>query len=498
MNASLIIVEILVALLGLGVLLADLWLPPERRRMLGWVAATGVAVVFFVGMKDAAEVAYAFAAPGAKTGMYVLDGLAVFFKQFFLLAALLVILMTTEYAAKLGSGVSEFYSLILFALLGMLLAASANDLVLLFAALELVTITFVVLNSFRRDQTASIEAGVKYLILGATASAFMVFGMALMFGGAGTTNFNEIAAAQKALGANPIFLAGLVMVLAGLSFKMALVPFQAWAPDVYQGSPAPATAFLAVGSKAAGVVLMLRLLFGAVPEIASRWQHVLGGIAAVTILYGSLCAIPQRSIKRLMGYSSIANAGYLLLGIVAMSKSGASGVLFYVSGYLFTVLAAFTVVSVILARTESDDLSSLHGLSQRSPVLAGALAVSMASLAGVPPMAGFVGKFLLLKPLVPLAASDPFLACVLAVALVGVVVSLYYYFGMVRAAYWGNGTADLTPIRTTGAVRAALCISVGGILWLGILPDALIQASTPAVEVLKPQSPAVQQQAVRP
>ena len=169
MNASLIIVEILVALLGLGVLLADLWLPPERRRMLGWVAAAGVAVVFFVGMKDAAEVAYAFAAPGAKTGMYVLDGLAVFFKQFFLLAALLVILMTTEYAAKLGSGVSEFYSLILFALLGMLLAASANDLVLLFAALELVTITFVVLNSFRRDQTASIEAGVKYLILGATA-----------------------------------------------------------------------------------------------------------------------------------------------------------------------------------------------------------------------------------------------------------------------------------------------------------------------------------------
>ena len=288
------------------------------------------------------------------------------------------------------------------------------------------------------------------------------------------------------------------MVLAGLSFKMALVPFQAWAPDVYQGSPAPATAFLAVGSKAAGVVLMLRLLFGAVPEIASRWQHVLGGIAAVTILYGSLCAIPQRSIKRLMGYSSIANAGYLLLGIVAMSKSGASGVLFYVSGYLFTVLAAFTVVSVILARTESDDLSSLHGLSQRSPVLAGALAVSMASLAGVPPMAGFVGKFLLLKPRVPLAASEPFLACVLAVALVGVVVSLYYYFGMVRAAYWGNGTADLTPIRTTWAVRAALCISVGGILWLGILPDALIQASTPAVEGLKPQAPAVQQQAVRP
>lgn len=497
MNTSLIIVEILVALLGLGVLMADLWLPAERRRGLGWVAAAGVAVIFFVGLKDAAEVSYAFGAPGAKTGMYVLDGLAVFFKQFFLLAALLVILMTTEYAPKLGTGVSEFYSLVLFALLGMLFAASANDLVLLFAALELVTITFVVLNSFRRDQTASIEAGVKYLILGATASAFMVYGMALMFGAAGTTNFNEIAAAQKALGGSPIFLAGLVMVFAGLSFKMALVPFHAWAPDVYQGSPAPATAFLAVGSKAAGVVLLLRLLFAAVPVIASRWQHVLGGIAAVTILYGSLCAIPQRSLKRLMGYSSIANAGYLLLGVVAMSKTGASGILFYVTGYLFTVLAAFTVISVILARTDSDDLSSLHGLSQRSPWLAGVLAVAMASLAGVPPMAGFVGKFLLLKPMVPLAAADPFLACVLGVALVGVVISLYYYFGVVRAAYWGNGTADLTPIRTTWAVRLALGICMVGIFWLGVLPDALIQASTPAVEVLRPESPVTPQQAAR-
>ena len=497
MNSSLIIVEILVALLGLGVLMADLWLPVERRRWLGWVAAAGVAVVFFVGLKDAAEVAYAFGTPGSKTGMYLLDGMAVFFKQFFLLAALLVILMTTEYAPKLGSGVSEFYSLVLFALLGMLFAASANDLVLLFAALELITITFVVLNSFRRDQTASIEAGVKYLILGATASAFMVFGIAWMFGAAGTTNFNEIAAAQKALGANPIFLAGLVMVLAGLSFKMALVPFHAWAPDVYQGSPAPATAFLAVGSKAAGVVLLLRLLFAAVPVVAAHWQHVLGGIAAVTILYGSLCAIPQRSIKRLMGYSSIANAGYLLLGIVAMSKDGASGILFYISGYLFTVLAAFMVLSVILARTDSDDVSALHGLSQRSPLLAAVLAVSMASLAGVPPMAGFVGKFLLLKPMVPLAAADPFLACVLGAALVGVVISLYYYFGIVRAAYWGNGGADLTPIPTTWAVRLAVGICVAGILWLGILPGSLIEASTPAVEVLHPVTPTAQHHAGR-
>ena len=359
-----IVVEILVGLLGLGVLLADLWLPARNRRQLGWAAALGVGIIFFVSLKDAAEVTYAFTAPGAKTGMFVQDSLAVFFKQFFLLAALVVILMAVEYSDRFATGVSEYFSLILFALLGMLFTASTNDFTLMFASLELITITFVILNSFQRDRASSIEAGVKYLILGGTSSAIMVFGIALVFGSAGTTNFNEIAAAQKTLATSPVFLTGLLFVLGGLLFKIAAFPFQIWAPDVYQGSPAPSTAFLAVGSKAAGIVLLLRVLFSAVPAITAQWHHLFAGIAAITILYGSLCAIPQRSIKRLMGYSSIANAGFLLLGIAAVSKAGATGIIYYIAGYLFTVLAAFTVISVILARTESDDISSLSGLSR--------------------------------------------------------------------------------------------------------------------------------------
>jgi NADH-quinone oxidoreductase subunit N len=485
MNSSLILVEILVALLGLGILMADLWVPAGQRRLLGWIAAAGVAVIFFIGLKDAASVDYAFVVPGAKTGMYVLDSLAVFFKQFFLLAALLVILMTTEYAGRFASGVSEFYSLVLFALLGMLFAASANDFVLLFASLELVTITFVVLNSFHRNQASCIEAGIKYLILGALASAFMVFGIALVFGSAGTTNFNEIASAQKALGSNGIFLAGLVLVLAGLFFKIAAVPFQVWAPDVYQGAPAPATAFLAVGSKAAGFVLLLRVLFIAAPTVVVRWQPVLAGVAAATILYGSLCAIPQRSVKRLMGYSSIANAGFLLLGVVAMGKGGISGVLYYLAGYLFTVLAAFTVISVVLARTGSDYIAAFAGLGRRSPLLAAALTLAMVSLAGVPPMAGFFGKFLLLKSVIPLGVSNPLYFGVVLAALIGVVISIYYYFGVIRSVYWGREAADVSPIPSTWAIRGALAVCILGMLWLGVLPDTLVQISTPAVEVLQ-------------
>ncbi len=488
MNYSLLQVELLVALLGLGVLLADLWLPPRHRRALGLAAAAGLMLVFIVGIRGAVDTyagaaEYAFGAPKARTGMYVLDNLAVFFKQFFLLAGILVLLMSVEYSDRIGSGVSEFFALVIFALLGMLFAASANDLVLLFASLELVTITFVVLNSYQRGRAASIEAGVKYLIMGALASAFMVFGIALVFGSANTTNFSEIHAAQKQLAGNPVFLVGLAMLLGGLLFKIAAVPFQMWAPDVYQGSPAPATAFLAVGSKAAGIVLLLRVLFGAVPQITAQWSHLLVWIAALTILYGSLCAIPQRSLKRLMGYSSIANAGYLLLGFASLRAEGVNGVLYYLAGYLFTVLAAFAVVCVVLRHTDSDDLSALAGLGQRSPLLAGALALAMASLAGIPPLAGFLGKFLLLKSIVPNGAYDPGYYCLLGVAVFGVVVSLYYYFGVIRAVYWGGQASDLSPIATSWPVRIALAVCIAGIFWLGLFPDNLLSLTGPAAGV---------------
>ena len=484
MNYSLLWLEMIVALMAVFTLLGDIWVPGESKK---WIAQGAAAILGMLALSalfqtDVASVTFGF------KGLYVQDDLASLFKVFFLGAAAIVLLMSAEYSGRFGSAATEFYSLVLFALVGMMLAASANDFIMMFVSLELITVTFYILTSYQKNRSASLEAGMKYLIMGALASAFMVFGIALIFGTANTTSFTEIFAKQKELASVPLFLVGLLFVLVGLGFKIAAFPFQIWAPDVYQGSPAPATAFLAVGSKAAGFVLLLRVLFTAVPTIAARWHGLFMVMSALTIIYGSLCAIPQRSIKRLMGYSSIANAGYLLLGISASSGDGANGVMYYLLGYLFTVLGAFTVLSIILSETESDDITALAGLGQRSPVLAGVLTLSMASLAGIPPLAGFFGKFLLLKSVLTYAGSSPAYVALAAIALIGVVISLYYYFGVVRSMYWGSAT-DFTRISLSGGAKVALLACVIGMLWLGVFPNGAMGRINSAGSVLKCASP---------
>src|ERR1039458_7158342 len=403
MNLPLLSHEFLVLALALGVLLVDLWLPLPAKRNLGYVAAIGVGLIllyslFWVEIPTGQPVQYAFGQ------MYALDDLALFFKRFFLLAALIVLLMSVEFADRIVSGIAEFYALILFALSGMLFASSANDFSLLFVSLELITVTFYVLTSFQRGVLSSLEAGVKYLIIGALSTSFTVFGIALVYGISHTLNFNALSAVASQFGGNKIFLFG-------LGFKIAAFPFQIWAPDVYQGAPTPMTAFLAIGSKAAGFALLLRVLFIAVPDITAQWSNLLIIISAASILYGNLCAIPQRNVKRLLGYSSIAHGGYMLLGIPALSAAGRSAVLYYLTGYLFTVLAAFTVICLVLRQAYGEDLSALAGLHRRSPLLAAALTLAMASLAGIPPLAGFFGKFLLLKAVIEQGPLHPGYYC---------------------------------------------------------------------------------------
>jgi len=245
-----------------------------------------------------------------------------------------------------------------------------------------------------------------------------------------------------------------LLILVGLAFKIAAFPAQIWAPDVYQGSPTPATAFLAVGSKAAGFVLLLRVLFTAVPDVAVHWNKVLIAVSMVTILYGNLCAIPQRNLKRILGYSSISNAGYMLMGIAAWREAGQSAVLYYLTGYMFTVLAAFMVICLVMRHLDTEDIEGLAGLNQRSPLLAATLTLSMVSLGGIPPLAGFFGKFLLLKSVVEQGAAEPLYYWLVGVALFGVIVSLYYYFGVVRAIYWSKDASDLSPIRVSLPARA--------------------------------------------
>lgn len=483
MNLLLLSHELLVLALGLGLLLVDLWLPPAAKRKLGYVAAAGVGLILLyslccVRLAPGQPVQYAFGQ------MYALDALALFFKRFFLLAALIVLLMSVEFADRIATGIAEFYALILFALAGMVFAASANNFALLFVSMELITVTFYVLASFERTRVGSLEAGVKYLILGALSTGFTVFGIALVYGISHTLTFDVLASVAGQLAGHKIFLFGLALILAGLGFKMAAFPFQIWAPDVYQGAPTPVTAFLAVGSKAAGFVLTLRVLFTAVPEILEPWVCVFAVLSGGSILYGNLCAIPQRNLKRLLGYSSIAHAGYLLLGIAALSDAGRAAVLYYLSGYLFTVLAAFTVICLALRHVEGEDLSALAGLHRRSPLLAATMTLAMASLAGIPPLAGFFGKFLLLKAVLEQAPAHSGYYCLTFTALAGVVISLYYYFGVVRAIYWSAVATDLSPISVSWPIRVAIYGCIAGMFYLGSFPAWIVNLATEAVKVL--------------
>lgn len=489
MNLSLMSLELSVVALGIVVLLADLWLPMERKRALGYFAAAALAVLLIKSFTGYCGCSLVEGSSSAFGGMFIQDGLAVFFKRFFLLAAVLVLILAVEFSDRITAGISEYYSLIIFALAGMLFAASANDFTMLFVSIELITITFYVLTSFTRGKVASLEAGVKYLILGALSSAFMIYGIALVWGTTGKFNFTELAAyaaSHPELATNKIFLFGALFVLVGLGFKIAAFPFQIWTPDVYQGAPTPTTAFLAVGSKAAGFVLLLRFLFTAVPEVTVQWQKLLVIISGITILYGNLCAIPQRNLKRLLGYSSIAHAGYLLLGVAALSPAGQAALLYYLSGYLFTTLAAFAVIAFVLRHLPSEDISGLAGLNQRSPLLAATLTLAMVSLAGIPPLAGFFGKFLLLKAVIEQGANNHGYYCLALTALVGVVISLYYYFGVIRAIYWSKETPDLSPISISWPARLAIFSCVAGIFYLGLFPGALLDFTEQAVKVLKP------------
>lgn len=480
MNASLMTLEIWVIALGIVLLLAEFALnvAPERKRALAYLAIAALAVMLLAIMGSGAPTGTAF------HGAFVEDSLAIFFKRFFLVAAILVLFMTSEFSDKISGGVSEYYSLVIFALAGMLFAASSNDFAMLFVSIELITITFYVLVSFQRRRLLSLEAGVKYLIIGGLSSAFMVFGIALIWGITGQINFTALAQVAPQFLDNKIFLAGILFLLAGLGFKIAVVPFQIWVPDVYQGAPTPTTAFLAVGSKAAGFVLLLRVLFTAIPDVTDRGADFLIVISGLTILYGNLCALPQRNMKRLLGYSSIAHAGYLLLGVAALSASGQSALMYYLAGYLFTIIAAFTVIALVMQHLENEDISALAGLNQRSPLLATTMTLAMVSLAGLPPLAGFFGKFLLLKAVIAAGAANPGYYCLAFTALAGIVISFYYYFGVIRVIYWSRDAADLSPIPLSGAAKFSIAICIGGMFWLGTFPSKVLALADEAAKAL--------------
>ncbi|MES2307680.1 MAG: NADH-quinone oxidoreductase subunit N [Verrucomicrobiota bacterium] len=376
------------------------------------------------------------------SGLYLWDAEAKYFKAFFLIVAILVVCSTQLLHLKIEAGKAEFYIITLFATAGMLLLASVQDLILLFVALELVTVSFYVLVAYHRSQTTSLEAGVKYLIMGAVSSTFLIMGSAYLFGISGSTHFDAINLALRSQELKPEMIFGLALVLVGLLFKVSVVPFHIWAPDVYQGAPLPVTSFLAVGSKAAGFVLLLRLLSGpfAGEEVASYWISALSALSGASMILGNFAAIPQRNLKRMLAYSGIGHAGFILAGLISNSRQGQAAVFVYLTAYLVSAMTVFIAMSALGKNQDSDHLSNYSGLSQRSPWIAAAMALGLISLAGIPPLIGFMGKFTIFMAL---WQSEHY--ALFGVGIVSAVAGLYYYLGIVRAMYWSN-PSDSSPI----------------------------------------------------
>jgi len=407
--------------------------------------------------------------------MFVLDQFAWSFKWLFVFTVGVVVLMTRLFAKQLSENLGEFYLLLLTALLGTLVLASTNDLLLLFIGLELLTFSLYVMAAYVKTDARSVEAGLKYLILGSISSGFLIYGVGLLYGASGGTGFGVLRDLFASGQQTPLANAGLLFVLAGLGFKIAAVPFHLWVPDVYEGAPVPVVALLSVGSKMAGVVALLRVLYSVCLPAQWLWADLLAVLAAATMLYGNLGAIPQTNIKRLLGYSSIGHAGYLLMGLSTASPGGAQAVGVYLLAYLFSNLAAFLVVAVVSGSVQSDSLEDYDGLSQRSPFLAAAMFLGLLSLAGVPPLAGFVGKLVVL-----LATAEANRVWLVALGAVNVAISLYYYLMVVRRMYIRPPkTRWLIPVdRVTIAI---LLVLVGGILIIGIFQEPFLRLMTSAI-----------------
>ena len=401
-------------------------------------------------------------------GMCKWDGAARFFDLFFLAVAALVIWMGDEVQPPASHNGGEFVVLPLFTTAGLMLLASANDFMLLFVALELVTISFYILVAYQRRSLTALEAGVKYLILGGLSSAFLVMGVAYIFGFTGHTRFDLIYNYYH-LYAHPLLSGvslGLLLVLTGIGFKIAMVPFHSWAPDVYEGAPNNITAFLSVGSKAGGLIILMRIVLGVFdfPASAAIWVPLLTTCAIASLLLGNLAAIPQRNLKRMLGYSSVGHSGFMLVAIIGASISltgkvnpfgldssnGQVAVSIYLISYLLATFAAFIVLAILERRLPGLEIHHLAGLSQRSPLLAATFALALVSMAGVPPLSGFIAKFLVI-----LVAWHSGLYLLLFFTIFAAIAAFYYYLGPIKTMYWSEPLDD-TPIRLNGVTSGVL------------------------------------------
>lgn len=471
-NIQLLLPEIIVALTGVVVLGADLVWPirpdsgHQGRPWIAYVAIAGLAAAAVVTVAQAGVRGEVF------EGLIVLDPLATFFKLLFLGIAVLVILMAVDPLPTFTKWPAEFYALVVWCTLGHMLLAAAAELFTIFLCLQLTSLPLIVLIGYAKSDPASGEASLKYLLLVLVSTAVLLYGMSLIYGSFGTSTLSEIATKLAELErVEPVVALGLVLLLTGFAFKITAVPFQYWVPDVYQGAPSPVTAFLSVGSKFAGFALALRIIVTGL-RVPLDWHLIFGVMAALSMTLGNLGAIKQTDIKRMLAYSGIAQAGYLLVGLAALTPEGVGAVLFYAVAYSAANLLAFGVIISFAQSTGSNTISSYAGLARRAPLTALALTVALLSLGGLPLMAGFMAKFYVF-----LFAAEAGLIWLVTIGVVNSVIAMYYYLRVVWQIYVAEAPEGAKALSVHPRASVAMSMCIAGVLAVGLFPEPLLRAA---------------------
>jgi len=431
-------------------------MPKERLAYLsvvGLVATLGCLVWF-----DASNVSGTLF-----NDMFVLDRMALFFKIFVVASTALVILVSVQYVDRFAFFRGEYYVLVIMSAIGMMFMASANDLLSLFVTVEFSTLGFYVLVGYLREDPASNEAGLKFFVLGVFAAGLLAYGISLVYGETGRIVFSEMTVTPTSG-----TIIGFLLIFAALGFKIGAVPFHSWIPDTYHGAPTPVTTFLSIAPKGAAFAILLRIFFVALASFKPMWILLLVAVSILSMTYGNIVAIAQRNIKRLLAYSGIAQIGNVLIGLAAGTKMGNDAILFYLLAYLFANIGAFAVVIAVSQAIGSDEIDDYSGLNRRSPFLAFAMLLFLLSLAGVPPLAGFIGKLYIF-----VAAINEGLYTLITVGLINIVISMYYYLIVVKKMYI-NEPVDPSPVAISGTMRAVVYVGIAGTLIIGIYPQPFI------------------------
>lgn len=472
-NLKLLMPEIVLTFFGCLIFIVDPFISKENKSSLGWLGLAGLLVAFFycLGLWGKNEIIF--------SGMYAVDNFAIFFKILLLVLTALTILISLKYLVVEDINMGEYYGLIILTTLGMVIMSAGTDLISIYLGLELMSISLYILSGFIRRDPKSQEAALKYFLLGAFTSGILLYGIALLYGITGTTNINEISnfLSQKEMTFSIPLVLSMILLVTGLGFKISFVPFHMWVPDVYEGAPTSVTAYMSVGTKAASFAALIRIFMIGIVILKPHWIILLWLLAVFTMTVGNIIAIAQKSLKRMLAYSSIAHAGYILIGFIAGNEIGLAAILFYLVAYVFMNIAAFSMI-ILLCREgqRGDQISDFTGISKNHPYIGFAFIIIFMSLAGIPPTAGFVGKLYIFA-----AAIETNFVWLAIIGLLNSIFAIYYYFRVVMGIYMKEPEGEIKLAPSSPMLKLAIAVMVIAIIAIGVYPGPFIDAAKASI-----------------